>query len=180
MSNEQSFYANPEHQEVEAAIRFQSVKRWHMIETARTQSLAEHSANVAVLAYGIARTSPGMYFGPAGDLVAAALFHDMPEVFTGDIPSHTKFHLSGLDALENRVLPTVFWVVPRPEVQKLIKMCDLADGIRFIRIHGVDLTANHARDGLVAQFTKLASTVKWPPVVLDHALDWLNFYIDEQ
>jgi hypothetical protein len=49
---------------IETVMRLHSVKRWHMIDTTRIQTLAEHSANVALLAFYIARTAPRMFFGP--------------------------------------------------------------------------------------------------------------------
>lgn len=173
------FYANGEQRAgIEAVQRMQAVKRWHMIDTTRQQTLAEHSANVALLAWYIATTAPGMHFGPSDRIASLALRHDLAEVYTGDIPSHSKRHLAGLDELEDAVLPFVFksdGVLPDQTL--LIKLCDLADGIRFVRLHGVDITSKHAEDGLYKQLdAKLAEATRWPSPVLYYVTDAIRFY----
>ena len=182
MSNE--FYAHgQDHAGIETVIRLQAVKRWHMIDTTRQQTLAEHSANVALLVWYIAVTSPDMFFGPASHVTAAALLHDIPEVFTGDIPSHTKKHLHGIDELEASVTPAEFiYTHMLPRMMDLIKFADLADGIRFIRLHGVDVTARHAREQLEVKFTALTEKLRkeWPRHIEDHVRRNMYFYAYEQ
>lgn len=178
------FYAfQNEDRGLEAVVRFHSVKRWHMIDTTRNQTLAEHSANVTLLAFYIAKKCPEMFFGPADSVVAAALVHDIAEVFMGDIPTITKPYLdrNALNELENTVMPKVFEVECDEKVKLLVKLCDLADGIRFIRVHGVDTTAQHAQAGLSRQFIdKLADSRRiWPEKVADFVGHSVNFYAYE-
>lgn len=171
----------PQMAEIESIMRFGSVKRWHMIDTTRQQTLAEHSACVAALAYGIA--SKTTFFGPPERVGMRALFHDLAEVFTGDIPSHTKKYLSGIKEFEAEVLPVVWNMSGGEHIDLLIKACDIADGIRFIRLHGVDITGVHARDGLEAQFKARCgdmTTANWPDEVCDVARSWLYFYAYEK
>lgn len=173
------FYANGEQRAgIEAVQRMQAVKRWHMIDTTRQQTLAEHSANVALLAWYIATTAPGMHFGPSDRIASVALRHDLAEVFTGDIPSHSKRHLTGLKELEKAVLPFVFESDDvSPDIHLLIKLCDLADGIRFVRLHGVDVTSEHAAAGLYKQLdVKLEEATRWPSPVLHYVTDAVRFY----
>ncbi|CAB4120823.1 HD domain containing protein, partial [uncultured Caudovirales phage] len=104
--SENEFYAYGKNRaSIEAVMRFHAVKRWHMIDTTRQQTLAEHSANVALLAYHIALHAPLMIFGGALAVSGMALLHDIDEVFTGDIPTHTKQHLIGLQELEDQNTP---------------------------------------------------------------------------
>lgn len=149
---------------IEAVTRFQSIKRWHMVDTTRTQSIAEHSANVALLAYHIAIFAPEGYFGSAAGVLAPALFHDLPEVFMGDIPTHTKKYLTGVKELEDRLTPVEFKYEADENVHLLIKLCDLADGIRFIEKYGVDRVAIFAMDGLRVQLKNklLQARAAWP------------------
>ncbi len=179
----ETFYAyGTERAGIEAVMRFHAVKRWHMIDTTRQQTLAEHSANVALLAYYLAITCPQMYFGAAEGVAAKALIHDLAESFTGDIPSHTKKFVTGIDSLEGQVLPSMFRPDCTPVVRSLIKVCDLADGIRFIRLHGVDVTAVHAQAGLEAQlevwFNRMIQD-EYPPEVIDHVRNGAKFYAYE-
>lgn len=157
---------------IEAIVRAQSVKRWHMIDTTRIQSIAEHSANVATLAYYISISSPQGYFGSPADAALCGLLHDISEAFTGDIPSHTKRELQGVDSLEDRLTPVVLTQKPNNDLALLIKLCDLADGIRFISAHGTDSTAKWAHDGLQEQLNmKMELAQKsWPEHVYDHVI----------
>jgi len=167
---------------LEAVMRLHAVKRWHMIDTTRQQTLAEHSANVALLAYYIAITAPEMFFGAAQGVSAYALVHDLAEVFTGDIPSHSKRHLIGVDELEERVLPRMFRIEHTRNTQLMVKLCDLADGIRFVRLHGVDVTARHAKEGLEKQLADRkqdAIAMEWPEIVLKHVWQAISFYAYE-
>lgn len=181
MSNKNHLaYGNNRHA-VETVMRIHAVKRWHMIDTTRQQTLAEHSANVALLSMMIAMNTQIGLFGDPFTVAAASLVHDIPEAFTGDIPTHTKRHMMGLAELEKEVLHPDFNVVTSLNQALLIKICDLADGIRFIRLHGVDLTARHAREGLEAQYHARIERAKelWPPGALAYVRDTTTFYAYE-
>lgn len=171
----------PEFHALEAIMRMQAVKRWHMIETTRVQTLAEHSCNVALLAGYIARTAPHSFFDAFTKVTFAALVHDIPESFTGDIPSHTKRFIKGIDDLEDAVTPPAMGVSCSLETVRMIKMCDLADGIRFIRLHGVDQTAFHAQQGLERQLSKKFEEANhWPVEVFDFVMKKLMIYTHEK
>lgn len=63
------------------------VKRYHVMDTLRTQNNAEHSFGVAWLVYML---SGGM---PSAALLIAALQHDLAEQDTGDLPAPAKRRL---------------------------------------------------------------------------------------
>lgn len=172
-----------DHHALETVMRLHAVKRWHMIDTTRQQTLAEHSANVAILAMHIAMTAPIFVFDSYPLVAAAALIHDIPEAFTGDVPSHTKRHIDKLDALEDLVTPAHLHIPVSPATAAMIKLCDLADGIRFIRLHGVDMTARHAQKGLEDQYrAKMEFAVEqfgWTEDVREHLNGNLIFYAYE-
>ena len=176
------FRTPPEQRPIEAITRFASVKRWHMVDTTKTQSVAEHSANVALLARYIAATAPGIYFGNPASVAGCALVHDLEEVFTGDIPTLTKRMLSGVRELEAEVMPRVFLADHAgPEsVAPLIKLCDMADAIRFIRIYGIGSEAIWARKGLEQQMADLfrAAEAVWPEHVFVKVLAAIYEYIN--
>ena len=182
------FFASPKSGDraMEMIVRMSGIKRWHMIETSRTQTLAEHSANVALLAAYIAFTSPLNSFSSPYSIATMALMHDMPESFTGDIPSHSKRHLTGIDRLEEGVMPSDFTLLrpaPTANDKMLLKMCDLADGIRFIRTHGVDATGAHAQEGLEAQLRErryhAENGLKWDDTLRGHVMMKVFFYAYE-
>lgn len=185
MSNTQNefnahFRVDPDvHPALEAVTRFQSIRRWHMIDTCRAQSIAEHSANVALLAYYLCVSAPGGYFGPAVGALLPSLTHDIPEVFTGDIPAHTKKYIMGVDELEEKLTPACFRSECSDDLALLIKLCDLADGIRFIERYGVDRVAVFATDGLRDQLNlkMLRARAQWPDHVYESVNDKITTYL---
>lgn len=173
--------------ELEVIMRLQSVKRWHMIDTTRQQTLAEHSANVSLLVWYIATTCPGLYFGPSQIVATQALMHDLDEVFIGDIPTHTKRASAKLFGAVKDLGREVLSMSMQPDVSErtrlMIKAADLADGIRFIRLHGVGVTARHAREGLDKQFTVLMDSMAEsgiPADVIGHIRHLCKVYAYEQ
>lgn len=58
------------------------------------ESLSEHATDVAILTHALC-TIGNTYFGKSydtGHAVICALFHDLPEVFTGDLPTPVKYY----------------------------------------------------------------------------------------
>jgi hypothetical protein len=90
------------------------VARWHAAPTLRSQSVAEHSWQVARVLLAIWPEAPA-------SLLRETLFHDVGEIGTGDVPSHAKsdeilrIRLSSLEktARLHMVLP---WGVPPPKL----------------------------------------------------------------
>jgi len=60
-----------------------AVKRYHVKRTQRTQTIAEHTFGMLMLVKQVNRTC-------TKNLMCAVLHHDLPELFTGDIPAPIK------------------------------------------------------------------------------------------
>lgn len=167
---------------MEAVMRMSAVKRWHMIDTTKTQTVAEHTANVSLLGYLIAVTSPDAFFSPPA-LAIAGLIHDLDECWTGDVPTQIKASLgkSSFEALAKKVMPDALRHNPLPRTALLLKVCDLADGIRFVRLNGIDATSLHARIGLENQLAAKfeQALTEWPTVVVDHVVQNILLYAYE-
>lgn len=166
-------YAHPEDPGLETVMRFGAVKRWHMLDTVRVQTLAEHSGNVALLAFHIASTAPEMFFGSGVEAAAAGLIHDLPEVFTGDMPTPTKTRIGHeLESLENELLPSEFKWRAGARLSILIKTCDRAEALRYIRTHGNSSSIiRHAESGVQQRFfdqVRAAILDGWPMLLLTH------------
>jgi HD containing hydrolase-like enzyme len=149
-----------ENWDVETIVRMQGIRRWHMIPMLREQTLAEHSFNVAALHYVIRmRIDPsGNYTHP---MAGAALFHDIEEAFTGDIPTPTKKFLNGHAELREMTLHPIFDFQEGDAFeQSLLKLCDLADGIRHVNKFGIGRTAIHAGAGLREQYGKVLDRIR--------------------
>jgi len=75
-------------------FRQKYIKRWGLMRNTQTENLSEHSAETAVLAHALA-TIGNTYFGKSYDADKAAveaLFHDVSEVYTGDLPTPVKYY----------------------------------------------------------------------------------------
>jgi len=82
---ENSFYA--------LAARMRNIRRWGLMRNSFEENLLEHSQMTAVLAHALAvirRDVFGLDADPDG-AAAAALFHDMSEIITGDMPTPVKY-----------------------------------------------------------------------------------------
>lgn len=165
----------------EATVRLQEVKRWHMVAMHRDQSVAEHSATVALLAAYVAHTAPELYFGPSTIVAWFGLVHDIAEAFVGDVPSHTKRACEGkINKLEEEYTSPFMWMSHADmKVKRLVKLCDLADAIRFADRYGASRAASNARSSLLDVYVKMQAECEeaWPPAVYEHVRDTLHDYM---
>ncbi len=74
-------------------FRQKYITRWGLMRSVTPESLAEHTAEVALIAHALAIIG-NTYFGKsynADRAASLALYHDAPEVFTGDLPTPIKY-----------------------------------------------------------------------------------------
>lgn len=70
------------------------INRWALMKNTRSENLSEHSGDVAAIAHAIA-VLKNLRFGGNVNAERAAvlgLYHDMPEIITGDMPTPVKYH----------------------------------------------------------------------------------------
>lgn len=96
--------------------RMRYIGRWGLMRSSIPENVQEHSHMVAVIAHalGVIRRE---VFGRECDpnaLAAAALFHDAPEIITGDLPTPVKYHSGDLTA--------AYKEVERGAAEKLVSM----------------------------------------------------------
>ena len=78
--------------------RMKYIDRWALMRNTRQENLSEHSADVAAIAHAIALLK-NVRFGGAVNAERAAflgLYHDMPEIITGDMPTPVIYHSDAL------------------------------------------------------------------------------------
>lgn len=86
-------------------FRMRYIARWALMRNTRTENVEEHSYEVAVLAHAlavIARDVMGKEIDP-NEVASAALFHDAPEIITGDMPTPIKYFNPELKAAYKQV-----------------------------------------------------------------------------
>ncbi len=74
--------------------RMKNIHRWSLMRNTRQENIAEHSHEVAVLAHALALMT-NRYYGGDVDVQKCALlavYHDVPEILTGDMPTPVKYY----------------------------------------------------------------------------------------
>lgn len=103
-----------------------NVKRFHTTERIREETVGHHSAGVASI---ILRLDPEC----SKDILVAALMHDVPEAYTGDVPATAKWDHDGLaDCLAEMEIAYINGVnIPdvalTVEEMYLLKLADMLD-----------------------------------------------------
>ncbi|GGN91983.1 5'-deoxynucleotidase [Saccharibacillus kuerlensis] len=100
--------------------RLKHIKRWSLMRSTMTENVAEHSYHVSLLSHLLCTIGNELYGKSlnADRAAALALFHDAPEVFTGDIPTPVKHHnealLSNFRLIEQMGAQRLTAMVPEP------------------------------------------------------------------
>ena len=109
--------------------RMKYIDRWSLMRSTEQENVQEHSHMVAVLAHVlglIRRDVLGLSCDPDA-LAAIALYHDAPEILTGDLPTPIKYHSraikSAYDEVERLAAEKLLSSLPaalRPAYRKLL------------------------------------------------------------
>jgi 5'-deoxynucleotidase len=79
--------------------RLRWIKRWGLKRNAHDENVMEHSWEVSVIAHTLALIKNRYYGGnlDANAIATAALYHDITEVITGDLPTPIKYHSKAIN-----------------------------------------------------------------------------------
>lgn len=94
--------------------RMKYIDRWALMRNTRRENLSEHSLEVAAIAHALTVIS-NERFGTSLNAERAALlgiYHDMPEIITGDMPTPVKY--------KNAELKSAYKAVERDAAQGLV------------------------------------------------------------
>ena len=74
--------------------RMRYISRWGLMRSTVPENIQEHSHMVAVLAHALAVVRNEKFGGSAdpGKCAVYALYHDAPEILTGDLPTPVKYY----------------------------------------------------------------------------------------
>ncbi len=96
--------------------RMKYVNRWALMRNIQEESICQHSMETAAFAHALALIK-NKYFGAelnADRAAVLALYHDMPEIITGDLPTPVKYF--------NEDMREVYSKVEENACQKLLSM----------------------------------------------------------
>ena len=143
-------------------MRMMVIKRWGIISMTRTQSVAEHSYNVAMMALNICNNSRRLEVS-VERILMLALTHDLPEIHTGDIPMSLKTDdiKQALKEYENANYPLLASFKHRSmELETLIvKVADIMEAITYCRRYCDDPRSSQVIQGLHEAIDSVVDTV---------------------
>ncbi|NLL62960.1 MAG: 5'-deoxynucleotidase [Ruminococcaceae bacterium] len=110
--------------------RMKYIDRWSLMRNTEKESLSQHSYEVAVIAHALAVIS-NKRLGTNYNVERVALiglFHDSPEILTGDMPTPVKYYSSesreAFKKIENTATEKLLNMLPedlRPEYERFFK-----------------------------------------------------------
>lgn len=85
--------------------RMKYIARWGLMRNSRPENIAEHSLEVAIITHLLCELR-NRRFGGNVDVfkaVLTAVYHDVPEIITGDLPTPVKYYDPEIKAAYKRV-----------------------------------------------------------------------------
>ncbi len=85
--------------------RMKYINRWALMRNTREENLCQHSMETAAFSHALALIK-NKYFGASLNADRAstlALYHDMPEIITGDLPTPVKYFSPDMKEVYSRV-----------------------------------------------------------------------------
>lgn len=157
-------------------LRACHVKRWHIVQTSREQTLAEHSFAVAVIAGSLAAAMKYkglLHHSLQLKLLQWSLSHDIIEVRTGDMPTPFKRFLEQVggkgivekaEDLVDSDTAGAGRVVKGTEIETIVKLADQIEAIFFLQDNGVGAHAIQVLDGLRSILAEMVNDAEkqWP------------------
>ena len=128
--------------------RMKYINRWGLMRNTRYENLSEHSFDVAVTAHAIATIKNDVFDGNVNADRAAvlALYHDAPEILTGDLPTPVKYY--------NTQTKRAYDEVEKTSVSRLLEMLP-----EQLRTSYESVLTKREEDDYLWQIVKAADTI---------------------
>lgn len=110
-------------------FRMKYIDRWALMRNTRRENLSEHTLETAFIAHAIAVIHNKRFGGSVNAERAAllAMFHDAPEIITGDLPTPVKYYSGQIkkayDEMESEAINSLLQLLPddlRPEFDGIL------------------------------------------------------------
>lgn len=160
---------------LENTLQAGAVQRYHATPMVASQSIAEHSWNVAIIYMELSRACKST----SDATIIDALFHDVAELYTGDVPFTVKREFPPVkdlyDQMEEKFMVN-FIKSPASDRQPhdthkfLLKLADWLEGLRWCSYYehgfGKPVLHNYA-EGLVSKWNQYIEDTSLPAVLPD-------------
>ncbi len=85
--------------------RMKYINRWALMRNVQEESICQHSMETAAFAHALALIKNKFFGGNlnADRVAVLALYHDMPEIITGDLPTPVKYFNEDMKEVYSRV-----------------------------------------------------------------------------
>ena len=162
--------------------RLSVVKRWGIVRTIITQSVAEHCFNVQRICIKLAPHFGIVDYDEMFELSQAALHHDDDEAVTGDIPGPAKVYIhpneKGVD-----VGATAWYTDASDRTKEIVKLADMLEAFHFLTME-LKLGNFYLRDHRLRLVNKiyrhLEDHTDWPPAVKRICMAWMAVIRSEE
>jgi len=135
-------------------FRLKYINRWGLMRNFRTENVSEHSLEVAIIAHALAEIGVAYFnktYNPA-EIALKAIYHDVSEIFTGDLPSPIKYYTDDMKK-------TYKSIEHEAETNLLSKLPDeLKKSYEKIILH--DLNADPAEYKIIKAADRLCAYIK--------------------
>ncbi|MEC4747527.1 5'-deoxynucleotidase [Methylomicrobium sp. Wu6] len=134
--------------------RLRWITRWGLMRNANPENVMEHSWEVAVIAHTLALIK-NRYFGgqvDANAVTTAALYHDVTEVITGDLPTPIKYHSTAIQQ--------AYKAIEQQAAQALLKLLPEDLQTDFQPLFSPQDAASAERDALIKMADKISAYLK--------------------
>ena len=181
--------------------RMRFIQRWSLMRNSYTENIQEHSHQTAVLAHALAVLRNERFGGQVdvGAVAVAALYHDAPEIITGDMPTPVKYSsptlrdaykaletesvrcMTGLlpDELSEELSPFISGELLTAEEKRLLKAADRLSAL--IKCTEEQRSGNHEFDAALAQQKAALQAMHCPEAdwFIEHCLPCYTQNLDE-
>lgn len=85
--------------------RMKYINRWALMRNVQEESICQHSMETAAFAHALALIKNKLFGGNlnADRVAVLALYHDMPEIITGDLPTPVKYFNEDMKEVYSKV-----------------------------------------------------------------------------
>lgn len=183
------------------AFRQKYIKRWGLMYNISEETLSEHACEVAIVAHALALIGNRYFKGSYNSdrIAALGLFHDVPEVYTGDLPTPIKyFNANSKESyreIEKKAIEILLAKLPPelsedyreifyyedndPGAKKLIKAADKI--CAYIKCLDEERCGNNEFTSAKKTLLKALEELSCPEAeyFMDHFLSYFNMTLDE-
>lgn len=136
------------------------VPRWVIVRHHRSQSVAEHSFNVACIAHELYVRHESSFSNAdvrIANILLRALYHDLEECITGDMPTPAKKLFT-----RDHTVPPVADITSVTMVElQVVKLADLIDAYTWIEVHGLGSHAQSVTNWLERKLYDYRNSLDW-------------------